>query len=202
MFLLHQLLHIWFVFPVFQVMSIRDATGLYGQRLFFWLLGISMLGYALEKHGVAKRFALVFLRIKGVANSTDTLTFMYMFVAAILSWFIADAGVIAMMMPIGMSLYAYIASVGDINPPPGQKSRLASFLALGTLYGAVAGGVGTLAGGPHNVIAVALSDSLAGEYISWFRWMKVGVPLSATLLVTFWLLLRFFDSLWPSPTGK
>ena len=39
-----------FVFPVFQVMSIRDATGLYGQRLFCWLLGISMLGYALEKH--------------------------------------------------------------------------------------------------------------------------------------------------------
>ncbi|MEE2839199.1 MAG: SLC13 family permease [Acidobacteriota bacterium] len=181
-----------FVFPVFQVMSIRDATGLYGQRLFFWLLGISMLGYALEKHGVAKRIALVFLRLKGVANSTAALTFMYMFVAAILSWFIADAGVIAMMMPIGMSLFAYISSVGDINPPPGQKSRLASFLALGTLYGAVAGGVGTLAGGPHNVIAVALSDSLAGEYISWFRWMKVGVPLSATLLVTFWLLLRFF----------
>lgn len=181
-----------FVFPAFQVMSIRDATGLYGQRLFFWLLGISMMGYALEKHGVAKRIALVFLRIKGVANSTAALTFMYMLVAAVLSWFIADAGVIAMMMPIGMSLYAYIASVGGINPPEGQKSRLASFLALGTLYGAVAGGVGTLAGGPHNVIAVALSESLAGEYVSWFRWMKVGVPLFIVLLVTFWLLLRFF----------
>jgi sodium-dependent dicarboxylate transporter 2/3/5 len=138
------------IFPVFGVMNIRAATGLYGQRIFFWLLGIAMLGYALEKHGVAKRIALVFLSIKGVANSTSTLTFMYMLVAALMSWFIADAGVVAMMMPIGMSLYAYISKVGDINPAPGERSRLASFLALGTLYGAVAGGVGTIAGGPHN----------------------------------------------------
>jgi len=180
------------IFPVFGVMTIRATTGLYGQRIFFWLLGISMLGYALEKHGVAKRVALVFLSLKGVANSTSTLTFMYMLVAAIMSWFIADAGVVAMMMPIGMSLYAYISKVGDINPAPGERSRLASFLALGTLYGAVAGGVGTIAGGPHNVIGVALADSLAGEYISWFRWMKVGVPLFVVLLVTFYLLLRFF----------
>jgi hypothetical protein len=54
----------------------------------------------------------------------------------------ADAGVVAMMMPIGMSLYAYISQVWDINPGPGERSRLASFLALGTLYGSVAGGVG------------------------------------------------------------
>ena len=181
-----------FIFPIFGVMNIRAATGLYGQRIFFWLLGISMLGYALEKHGVAKRVALLFLSMKGVANSTAALTFMYMLVAALLSWFIADAGVIAMMMPIGMSLFAYIALVGNIRTPEGQKSRLASFLALGTLYGAVAGGVGTLAGGPHNVIAVAMAETLVNEHISWFRWMKVGVPLFVVLLIAFYLILRYF----------
>ena len=179
------------IFPVFGVMNIRSATGLYGQRIFFWLLGISMLGYALQKHGLAKRVALIFLSLKGVANSTATLTFMYMLMAGLMSWFISDSGVVAIMMPIGMSLYAYISEVGDITPEEGQKSRLSSFLALGTLYGAVAGGVGTLAGGPHNAIGVALADSLAGEYISWFRWMKVGVPLFLVLLVSFYLLLRF-----------
>jgi sodium-dependent dicarboxylate transporter 2/3/5 len=136
--------------------------------------------------------ALVFLSIKGVANSTAALTFMYMLVAALTSWFIADAGVIAMMMPIGMSLFAYIAHVGDIRHDENHRSRLASFLALGTLYGAVAGGVGTIAGGPHNVIAVAVADTMVNEYISWFRWMKVGVPLFIVLLIAFYLILRYF----------
>jgi len=132
------------VFPVLGVMSIRATTALYGQRIFFWLLGITMLGYAIEKHGLAKRVALSFLKIKGVANSTALLTFMYMFVAAIISMFVTDAGVVAMMMPIGMSLVAYISSVTDLGAEEGRNSRLASFLAMGTLYGAVAGGEGRL----------------------------------------------------------
>ena len=96
------------VFPVLGVMSIRATTALYGQRLFFRILGITILGYALEKHGLAKRVALRFLTLKGVANSTARLTFMYMLVTAIISMFIADVGVVGMMMPIGMALFASI----------------------------------------------------------------------------------------------
>ena len=180
------------VFPVLGVMSIRATTALYGQRIFFWILGITMLGYALEKHGVAKRVALRFLTLKGVANSTAKLTFMYMLVTAIISMFIADVGVVGMMMPIGMSLFAYISGVTGLAREGEKKSRLASFLALGTLYGAVAGGVATIAGLPHNAVGVALADSLTGTYIGWFRWMKVGLPLSVILLVTFYGLLRYF----------
>ncbi len=180
------------IFPVFGVMSVRSATSLYGQRIFFWLLGITMLGYALEKHGLAKRVALLFLKIRGVANSTRVLTFVYMLVVALISMFISDAGVVAMMMPIGMSLFAYISRVGGITQEGGQKSPLASFLALGTLYAAIAGGVATIAGIPHNAVGVALADSLAGEHISWFRWMKVGFPLSMAMLVAFYSLLRYF----------
>ena len=180
------------VFPVLGVMSIRATTALYGQRLFFWILGITMLGYALQKHGVAKRVALRFLTLKGVANSTARLTFMYMLVAAIISMFIADVGVVGMMMPIGMSLFAYISGVTGLVREGEKKSRLASFLALGTLYGAVAGGVATIAGLPHNAVGVALAESLTGTYIGWFRWMKVGIPLFVILLVTFYGLLRYF----------
>ena len=122
------------VFPVLGVMSIRATTALYGQRLFFWILGITMLGYALEKHGLAKRVALRFLILKGVANSTARLTFMYMLAAAIISMFIANVGVVGMMMPIGMSLFAYISEVTGLAREGEKKSRLASFLALGTLY--------------------------------------------------------------------
>ena len=96
------------VSPVLGVMSIRATTALYGQRLFFRILGITILGYALEKHGLAKRVALRFLTLKGVANSTARLTFMYMLVTAIISMFIADVGVVGMMMPIGMALFASI----------------------------------------------------------------------------------------------
>ena len=180
------------VFPVLGVMSIRATTALYGQRLFFWILGITMLGYALEKHGIAKRVALRFLNLKGVANSTARLTFMYMLAAGVISMFIADVGVVGMMMPIGMSLFAYISGVTGLAREGENKSRLASFLALGTLYGAVAGGMATIAGLPHNAVGVALAESLTGTYIGWFRWMKVGFPIFIIMLVSFYGLLRYF----------
>ena len=139
-----------------------------------------------------KRVALRFLNLKGVANSTARLTFMYMLAAGVISMFIADVGVVGMMMPIGMSLFAYISGVTGLAREGENKSRLASFLALGTLYGAVAGGMATIAGLPHNAVGVALAESLTGTYIGWFRWMKVGFPIFIIMLVSFYGLLRYF----------
>jgi sodium-dependent dicarboxylate transporter 2/3/5 len=176
--------------PLFGVMRIEDVAALYGQNIFFWIWGTTMLGFAMEKHGLARRIALWFLSRPGVANSTARLTFMYMLGAACISSVVSDAAVVAMMIPIGMSLYTYVRDATGIGA--GGRSPLAAFLALGTLYASQAGGVATIAGIPHNAVSMALLGKLAGETIGWFEWMMVGVPLMLVLLVTFYLFLRFF----------
>lgn len=176
--------------PLMGVMRIEAVVALYGQNIFFWIWGTTMLGYAMEKHGLARRFALWFLSHRGVAGSTNQLTARYMFGAACVSSVVSDAAVVAMMMPIGMSLFSYVRSATGVGAV--GRSNLGAFLALGTLYGSQAGGVATIAGIPHNAVSLALLEKLDGRTIGFFQWMMVGVPLMLTLLVTFWLFLRYF----------
>jgi sodium-dependent dicarboxylate transporter 2/3/5 len=154
-------------------------------------MGVALLGYAMQKHGLGKRFAIGLLRIKGVGNTTYRLLFFYMLAAGILSSFISNVGVVAMMMPIGMSLVAYVRTLtGQTQVKP--RGRLGSLVALGTLYAAMAGGMATVAGAPHNVVAAALLERLTGETIGWFRWMKISVPVFLLALVAFYFVLRIF----------
>lgn len=179
------------VFPAFGVLNIASTAALYGQTVFFWIMGLALLGYAMEKHGLAKRFAIGLLSIRGVAATTHRLLFFYMLATGIISMFVSNSGVVAMMMPIGMALVSYVRKLAD-RPETMTRSPLGKFIALGTLYAAVAGGIGTIAGTPPNIAALAVLEKLTGETISWFRWMKVGVPLFLVLLVVFYFILRFF----------
>ena len=177
------------IFPAFGVMNITATAGLYGQNIFFWVMGLALLGYAMQKHGLAKRFAIQLLSIKGVASTTHRLLFFHMLATGILSMFISNSGVVAMMIPIGISVLSYIRTLAD-KLETKARSPLGNFIVLGSLYGAVAGGVGTIAGAPPNVVAVTVFEKLTGETIGWFRWMKVGVPLFLVFLVIFYLILR------------
>ena len=179
------------LFPALGVMSAAETAGLYGQTVFFWVMGLALLGYAMQKHGLAKRFAIAILNMKGVATSTHRLLFFYMLAGTILSMFVSDSAVVAMMMPIGIALLSYVRTLAG-RSEAGAFHNLGNFIALGTLYAAVAGGVATVAGAPPNIVAATVLEKLTGETISWFRWMKVGVPLSLTVLVIFYFILRFF----------
>ena len=180
------------IFPALGVMDIASTAGLYGQTIFFWVMGLALLGYAMEKHGLTKRFAIRFLSIPGVASTTHRLLFVFMLTTGIVSMFVSNSAVVAMMLPIGMSVVSYVRTVA--GGTEGEKYRsFANFIALGTLYAAVVGGVGTIAGAPPNVAVTAVLETLTGETIGFFRWMKVGVPLFLLLLVIFYFILRFFS---------
>ncbi len=179
------------IFPLLGVMSTRETAALYGQNIFFWILGTVLLGWAMEKHGLAKRFSLRLLSLRGVATTTYRLTFMYMLVTALVSMFISDAAAVAMMIPIGMSIVAFLSQMKG-EQGKGERSALAAFFALGALCAAEAGGDGTISGLPHNALAVSMGANLTGRTIGWFEWMMVGVPLAITMLVTYYLILRFF----------
>jgi solute carrier family 13 (sodium-dependent dicarboxylate transporter), member 2/3/5 len=187
------------VFPATGILSVNATLTLYGHPIFFWIMGTVLMGYAIEKHGVARRFALVFLGLPGIGGRTRRLTFAYMTVTGLTSMFVSDTAVIAMLMPIGMSLVRHIESDSAV-----PYRNLAALMTLATLYGAVAGGTATMVGIPHNAIAVSVLEEFTGRTLGWFDWMAVGVPVFAALLLCFYGVLSFMirPEVEEVPTGE
>jgi solute carrier family 13 (sodium-dependent dicarboxylate transporter), member 2/3/5 len=175
------------VFPAAGVMDIVATMRLYGQPIFFWTMGAVLMGYAIEKHGLAHRVALAFLVLPGVGGRTRRLTLAYMLIVGIVSMFVSDASTVAMMMPIGMSLSRHVRAMA--GAPPDAKTNFGTFLTLATLYAAFAGGAATIMGVPHNAIAVSLLGQLTGRSLGFFEWMTLGVPVFLSLLAAFYVTL-------------
>jgi solute carrier family 13 (sodium-dependent dicarboxylate transporter), member 2/3/5 len=175
------------VFPAAGVMSIGATTELYGHPIFFWIMGTVLIGYAIEKHGLARRFALGFLSLPGIAGRTSRLTFAYMLVTGLISMFVSDTATIAMVIPIGMSLVRHIRALSGAVAV--GRTNFGAFMTLGTFYAALAGGTATMVGIPHNAIAVSMIEEFTGRSLGWFDWMTVGVPVFVTTLLVFYVLL-------------
>ncbi|MBI4443388.1 MAG: anion permease [Acidobacteria bacterium] len=176
------------LFPAFGIMNVTRAGGLYGQSLFFFLWGTSLVGFAMAKSGLAKRSALLLLSVRGMSSSTYRMAFGLMLVTALISGFVSDVAVVAIMMPIAISVVAYIREIAA--QAGSEDGSVGEFMALGILYGAVAGGKATIAGLPHNALGVALLEQTTGRTLGWFNWMMAGVPIFLTTLVLYFLLLR------------
>ena len=178
------------VFPAAGVMNIADTMRLYGQPIFFWILGTVLMGYAIEKHGLAYRFAIAFLALRGIGGRMHRLTFIYMLIVAAISMFVSDAATVAMTIPIGMSVVRHTWTMSDATPA--GATNFSAFITLGTFYASVAGGTATIMGVPHNAIAVAILEQVTGRRLGFFEWMIVGIPVCLAMLVAFYALLWVF----------
>lgn len=175
------------VFPAAGVMGISATAQLYGHPIFVWIMGTVLAGYAIEKHGVARRFALAFLGLPRIGGRTWRLMLAYMAVTGVISMFMSDAATIAMMMPIGMSIVRHIRTMAGAGVE--ERTNFPAFVTLGTFYAAVAGGTATMVGIPHNAIAVSLLERFTGRSLGWFDWMTAGLPVFVVLLAAFYLTL-------------
>jgi len=178
------------VFPAAGVMDITATMRLYGQPIFFWMMGTVLMGYAIEKHGLAHRIAIGFLALPGIGGKTTRLTFAYMLIVSLVSVFVSDAATIAMMIPIGMSLVRHASPSTSLGARPGSVTpKFAAFMTLGTLYAAIAGGTASMIGVPHNAIVMAALQRLSGRQLGFFEWMRIGIPIFIALLLVFYVVL-------------
>src|SRR5512139_2276631 len=130
------------VFPASGIMDVGATVQLYGQPVFFWVMGTVLIGRAIEKHGVARRLALAFLALPGVGGRTQRVLFAYMLAVTFVSAFISDNATIAMMIPIGMLLVRHVRVM--MGAAEGQYPNFAAFITLATLYASIAGGTVTM----------------------------------------------------------
>ena len=173
------------LFPTTGALDLSTTTASYGHKYVFLYLGGFILAIAIEKWELHKRIALHIINLIGTNVKNIILGFMV--ATAFLSMWISNTATSVMMLPIGMSIISQLKN----NPSTLEdETRLfGKALMLSIAYSASIGGVATLIGTPPNLIFAGYIQEVYNIDISFFQWLKFGLPISVILLVVSWLYL-------------
>ena len=151
----------------------------------FFITGSLMLAVVIIQQGWDARIALGIIRM--TSNSTLRISFGFVVISAVLSSFIGEHTVAAMMLPIGMTLVRYTSDNKD------KVRNLASLLLFSIAYGSLIGSIGTPSGGGRNAIMMIYWKEFGIDPISYGKWMLMVYPMVLLLLpVVTWILWKSF----------
>ncbi len=186
--------------PLAGVLPVAEATAPYASTTVFLFMGGFMIALAMQKWNLHKRIALLVMRVIG--TQPRQLILGVMVATAFLSMWVSNTATTLMMLPIGISVLALVAtpdpSRTSDDPGSGPVSDMfadkdtknfATSLMLSIAFAATIGGLATLIGSPPNLILAGFVEESLGVTIGFADWMKIGVPLSAVFLLLAWLLL-------------
>lgn len=129
---------------LFDIASPNAAAKSFFSDAVFFIMGSLMLAVAIVSQGLDKRLALGIIRLTG--NKTWKIVFGFVGISAILSSFIREHTVTAMMMPVGLTLIRFTKS------DPKKLRNLTPLILFSIAYGSAMGSIGTPSGGGRNVI--------------------------------------------------
>lgn len=160
----------------------KDLAQCYGDSNIYLFFGGFVMALALEKWGVHEQIARRIIAIVGDKKSNILLGFILS--TGLISMWISNTATALMMLPMAMA-------VVEAMPPAHRNGKFSIFLMLSIAYASNIGGVGTLIGSPPNTqMASILSESFHTE-ISFFDWMKIGLPLALVLLLLMYLIFNY-----------
>ena len=160
---------------VLGVAPAQEAFAPFADPLIFVFVGTFMLAQAIFFHGLDRRFAFAILGLPGVGGRPGRVLVAYALVSCSISMWISNTATVAMMLPIGLSLLAVLAS-------DRSRARYAAALLLSNAFAASIGGLATPVGTPPNLIGIGFIRREAGFDLPFFSWMTLGLPVVATLL--------------------
>ena len=150
----------------------------------FFIMGSLMLAVVIIRQGWDSRIALGILRITG--NKTSNIVFGFLSISAILSSFIGEHTVAAIMLPIGMTLIRFTSS--DFE----KVKNLAAVILFSIAYGCLIGSVCTPSGGGRNVIMINYFNQ-SGLSLSYFEWMiKIYPFVIIQIPIVAWIIINTF----------
>jgi len=174
------------LFPILGIADIKKAAAPYADEVVYLFLGGMLLGVAMERWNLHKRFAL--WTILAVGTRPDRLVAGVMVASAAISMWVSNTATAVMMLPIGMSIVGLIGHRLD-EPGGKHKENFAKAMMLGIAYAATIGGIGTVIGTPPNAVAAGFIKKTYGVELSFLEWIKVGVPIMLIFLPATWLIL-------------
>ncbi|HEX8877516.1 MAG TPA: SLC13 family permease [Phycisphaerales bacterium] len=174
------------MFPLVGVAGMREACAPYADPIVFFFMGGMLIGAAMEKWGLPRRFAFAVLAVVG--GRPVMLVGGIVFATGAISMWVNNTSTAVMMLPIAMGLYQFVAAhAGD-----DEKAGVSAFgicLVLAVAYASNIGGVGTLFGSSPNVVLTGQLRQTFGQTLSFVEYAKIGVPLVLVLLPLTWLVL-------------
>jgi len=171
--------------PTFGITDFATAVNAgFGNPLIVFFIGVLFLSTGFTFSGLGTRLVLHVLRLAG--TRTDRVLLGFLIVGSLLSMWITDMAVAAMLLPLGVG----VLKDADLKP---LQSNFGRALMISCAYGPLIGGIGTPAGAASNLIALSYLEELAGLTISFGHWMLLGVPAVLLMIPTsWWLLLHIF----------
>ena len=135
----------------------------------FFIMGSLMLAVAIVYQGLDKRLALGVINITG--NKTWRIVLGFVTISALLSSFIGEHTVAAMMLPVALAL------IRNAGLETGKATRLSTVLLFSIAYGCAIGSIGTPSGGGRNVIMIGYLSEFGMAELSYLTWMKFAYPM-------------------------
>ncbi len=152
----------------------------FGNDLILFFLGVFLLSGAFSETPLGKRMTLRMLQWLGTSTKRVILGFLIM--GTLLSMWVSDVGVAAIMLPIGIG----ILKQAGCKP---LQSNFGRALMISSCWGAIFGGIATPAGCGPNPIAINFMREIGGMHITFLDWMLIGVPASLLMIPLGWLTL-------------
>lgn len=178
------------LFPLLDVLPIREAARPYANPIILLMLGGFIIALGMQRWGLHKRIALTL--VSWVGTRPANLVGGFMLASALVSMWVFNTTTAVMMLPIALSVVEFVRqrSAGDAEREA-QASRFATALMIGIAYGATVGGMGTLIGTAPNAVLAGFMAETYGFDVSFASWMMVGVPMVVLLLpLLWWILVR------------
>jgi solute carrier family 13 (sodium-dependent dicarboxylate transporter), member 2/3/5 len=183
------------LFPLLGVLSLEKTCVAYSNRYVFLFLGGFLIALAMEKWNLHRRLALNIVNRTG--TSANHIILGFMLASYFISMWISNTATTLMMLPIATSVVTLL--VNDPRPSRGTRN-FSTALMLSIAYGASIGGIATLVGSPPNASMAGILDKSFSHTVSFFEWMKWGLPFSlALLLLAYWVMVHV---VFPNRLGK
>ena len=148
-----------------------------------FVMGSLMFAIAIVHQGLDIRLAKIIIRIFG--KSKRMFLAGLMTISAILSSFLGEHTIIAIMLPIGLSVMKNI----DTKQTDGRNAVLLTLFSVA--YGTIIGSIGTPSGGARNVIMINYLQEFSNVPIDYWEWMKHAYPILIVQLVVAYFILQF-----------
>ena len=178
------------VFPLMHIMGIvpfkRLVLQTFGDTFVPFMIGCLALSVAFSKSGLGKRITYIILGYSGTRVSHILTAFFC--IPFVISAFITDLAVVALMYPIALSL----AQAAKAEP---GKSNFGICLMFAITFGGVIGGICTPSGVPSNIITISFLEKNAHLTMGYLEWSMIATPIAIGIgFFSQWLTRKCYKS--------
>jgi len=177
-------LFIMLLIPVFGIETFKHVIIMgFGNPIIAFFIGVLVLSSAFTRSGMGTRLSYLILFMMGIRTRMVILGFLIS--GALLSMWITDMAVAAILMPLGIG----ILKQSGTTP---LESNFGKGLMISCAWGPLFGGIATPAGCGPNPLTIGFLKELAHVNIDFVTWMSMGLPASLLMIPAGWLVIMFF----------